>query len=241
MRWLAIGEHEVPEDDEWLTERERAWLARMRFPKRRLEYRLARWGAKVSIANAVAPHARIGAIEIGYLPEGAPTGYVDGVELDLRISMTDRAGWAVCAVAPPGVEVGVDLELVEPRTRNFVNDYFTPAEQALAARRGEVDPVMANLIWSAKESALKVLRTGLRRDTRSVEIAGDAVRDGAWSAFQAEVDGGSRSFDGWWRRSGHFLLTVAGDAATDVPVALTPDPLAAAEPVHSWQGQAPRR
>ena len=30
---------------------------------------------------------------------------------------------------------------------------------------------VANLIWSAKESALKVLRTGLRRDTRSVDVS----------------------------------------------------------------------
>ena len=51
VEWLAVGEEEVPVDNEWLTPRERAWLDRMRFPKRRLEYRLARWGAKAAIAG----------------------------------------------------------------------------------------------------------------------------------------------------------------------------------------------
>ena len=62
----------------------------------------------------------------------------------------------------------------------FVADYFTPAEQALAHRApSERDwQRVTNLIWSAKESALKVLRTGLRRDTRSVEVTlGDGDGD----------------------------------------------------------------
>jgi len=90
--------------------------------------------------------------------------------MERRISMTDRAGWAVCAIAPPGIEVGVDLELVESRSTLFVQDYFTDAERRVALTGESADPLLTNLIWSAKESALKVLRTGLRRDTRSVEI-----------------------------------------------------------------------
>jgi 4'-phosphopantetheinyl transferase len=234
--WQSACEHEVPVDNEWLTERELAWLNRMRFPKRRLEYRMARWCAKAAIAGVVDPPPAIGQIEIGHLPEGAPAGYVDGLEMARRISMTDRAGWAICAIAPEGVEVGVDLELVETRSPLFVRDFFTPAEAARAEHGA--DPMMSNLIWSAKESALKVLRTGLRRDTRSVEVEiEDAAGDG-WARFSVAGDGIATPFPGWWRRYGVFVVTIVADAPTGPPVALEPRPgLATAEPVHSWLGQ----
>jgi 4'-phosphopantetheinyl transferase len=232
--WMAAGEHELPEGDDWLTDREAAWMEHMRFPKRRLEYRLARWVAKAAIAATLNPPPPIRRIEIGHLPEGAPAGYVDDRPLGRRISMTDRAGWAVCALAPPGVEVGIDLELVEERSRLFVEDYFTPAEQSMALDGDVVDPVVANLVWSAKESALKVLRTGLRRDTRSVEVGLAQSGDGGWSGLTVTVDDGRR-FPGWWRRFGDFLLTMAADHGTEPPRPLTSAPtLETAEPVHSW-------
>ena len=69
------------------------------------------------------------------------------------------------------LSVGCDLELVEPRSALFVRDYFTAAErERVAAAPAREHDELANLIWCAKESALKVLRTGLRRDTRSVEV-----------------------------------------------------------------------
>lgn len=232
--WLAVGEHEVPSDDLWLTDRETAWLKRMRFPKRRLEYRLARWGAKAAIAAILDPAPPIGQIEIGHLPEGAPAGLVDGRSLERRISMTDRAGWTVCAVAPAGVEVGVDLELVETRSLLFVRDYFTAREQAVAVNDGRVDPVVANLVWSAKESALKVLRTGLRRDTRSVEVNLEPQSEDGWSPLTVTADDGRR-FPGWWRRYGLFLVTMAADDLTGPPRSLSAvSGLVSAEPVHSW-------
>ncbi|MBT8193227.1 MAG: 4'-phosphopantetheinyl transferase superfamily protein [Acidimicrobiia bacterium] len=238
VEWLAAGEHELPADDQFLTERELAWMGRMRFPKRRLEYRLARWCAKTAIAATVEPAPPVGEVEIGHLPEGAPAGYIRGAEFERRISMTDRAGWAVCAIAPPGIEVGVDLELVETRTPGFVADFFTASERLITMRGREVDPLLANLIWSAKESALKVLRTGLRRDTRSVEVTMEPGPGDAWTPFTVAADGLSRPFAGWWRRYGEFVLTVAASHPTATPISLSASTgLATAEPVHSWLDQ----
>ena len=116
--------------------------------------------------------------------------------------MTDRADWAVCMVAPRGLAVGSDLELVEARTDAFVRDWFTPAERDLVLRRRDraTRDLLANLVWSAKESALKVLETGLRRDTRSVEV--DVV----------ETDGDER-----WAR-----LVVRAEEGSDVPGLVAP-------------------
>ena len=106
-------------------------------------------------------------------PDGAPAPFVDGRPAEAYLTMTDRADQAVCVVGPPGTRLGCDLELVEPRSDAFVSDYLTPAEQALVRSAATDDgrALLANLVWCGKESALKVLRTGLRRDTRSVEVS----------------------------------------------------------------------
>jgi 4'-phosphopantetheinyl transferase len=250
MRWLATGEHEVPADDVWLAPAEAARSARYRFTKRRTEYRLRRWAGKRAVAALAGLDPvpdRLAAIEVLNRPSGAPYVQVEGEPLGVDVSLTDRAGWAVCLIGQGvsrgsggvgGAQVGVDLEIVEPRSDAFVDDFLTASERHHVRRRpdrGEHDAA-TNLIWSAKESALKVLRTGLRADTRSVEVhlTGDARADG-WAPLEVHAARGALRLPGWWRRDGVFLLTVAYDAPAEPPQVLpaTAD-LSTAEPVHSW-------
>jgi 4'-phosphopantetheinyl transferase len=136
--------------------------------------------------------------------------------------------------------VGCDLEIVEPRSAGFVSDFLTAAEQDYVdSRPGEDREAAANLIWSAKESALKVLRTGLRRDTRSVEVTVAPPRDhdseaSGWARLEVRsAEGGL--FPGWWRRDGVFLVTVASEGPLPPPVTLVgSEDLASARPAHSW-------
>lgn len=242
MRWLARGEPDLPAALDWLSTREQQALAGIRFTKRRVEFLTRRWTVKQALAaftgGAVDP-AALATIEVGNHPSGAPYALVDGRPTDVGISMTDRAGWAVCLVG--GDEpVGVDLELVEPRSDGFVRDFLTAAEQRLVAAADERD-VVANLMWSAKEAALKVLQTGLRADTRSVVVDPllDTPADAAgWRPITITNDDGRR-FAGWWRRDGVFVLTVAFTAAPPAPPAVLPGSadLAAAQPIHSWLAQ----
>jgi 4'-phosphopantetheinyl transferase len=80
-----------------------------------------------------------------------------------------------------------------------------------------------------------VLRTGLRRDTRSVEVSvpGQPVVDG-WSPLSVRASEGA-VFPGWWQRFGAFVLTVAAAEAFEPPLPLLDPPgLATAVPAHSW-------
>jgi len=232
---------DVPDDDGWLSPREAAWVARMRFPKRRTEFRLGRWTAKQTLALALdRPRAPfdLRTIEIDRAPDGAPAPLIDGRAAAASISMTDRADHAVCVVGPPGAGVGCGLELVEPRSAAFVADYLTPPEQALVAGVAEDERArVANLIWCGKESALKVLRTGLRRDTRSVEVSlPDAPPADGWAPLAVQSVEGD-TYTGWWRRYGSFLLTVVADTSFAPPQPLEePPPLARATPAHGWLG-----
>lgn len=239
--WTARGEHELPAGEHWLTPRERERLGGMRFTKRRTEYLLRRWAGKQAVAAAAGlptePTA-LARIEVGNLPGGAPAVLVDGAPVGLHVSLTDRAGWAVCLVTREELDLGCDLELVEPRSAGFVADFMTTAEQHYIASQPDDDrDALANLLWSAKESALKVLKTGLRRDTRSVEVTlhGQAgAGSGGWAPLEIRpAEGGV--ITGWWRRDGVFVVTVAAAVPLPRPAPLPGSAdLAAARPVHSW-------
>jgi len=242
MWWLAHGEDDVPASTGWLSPHERDHLASIRFTKRRDEYVTRRWTTKQAIATVLDLDRAAGAlarIEVRHRDSGAPYVQLDGELAAVDVSMSDRSGWAVCLVGPPGTmasgTVGIDLEIVEPRTARFVEDYFTAAERDYvhdlpADRHDEA----ANLIWSAKEAALKVQQVGLRVDTRTVEVEFDHDRriDG-WSAMT--VTGHDGPMPGWWRRSGVFLLTIAFAEPADPPALLaTSADLETATPRHSW-------
>ena len=251
-RWLAQDEAALPAGLDWLSQRERSRLEGMRFTKRRTEFLLRRWAGKYAVAHALgrpSDPVTTARIELLNHPGGAPYVEVDGRRADLDVSLTDRAGTAVALVGPRGTgpgTLGVDLEVVEPRSEGFVRDFLTEAEVAWVHERRLRDgedgwQEAANLVWSAKEAALKVLRVGLRADTRSVEVTlQERHRDDGWgpvvvTSVRGEV------FPGWWRRDGVFLLTIAYAPGGPFPQPPTLAPggtdLAAAVPVHSWMGR----
>jgi 4'-phosphopantetheinyl transferase len=246
MWWLAHGEHEVPVDTDWLTPREQSVLAGIRYTKRRVESLTRRWTTKRAVAAVAGLEpgvAGLRRIEIRHHPGGAPWVAIDGREAEIAVSTSDRAGWAVCLVRAPGGgggTLGIDLELVEPRTEAFVADFFTADERAAvgAIAPGAARDETSNLIWSAKESALKVLQVGLRADTREVHVEiGRACRDDGWLPLTVTHRDGS-AFPGWWRRDGVFVLTLAAREPAPPPTRLAGSgDLTSASPVHSWMAQ----
>ncbi len=231
----------------------------MRFAKRRTEYLLRRYAGKAAVAAVLGiAETELHRIAVLNHPTGAPYVQVDGVDLGLDVSLTDRAGWAAALVAADLGLAGVDLEIAEPRSPGFVRDYFTPAEQAFLGGLANPDDAAAaaNLIWSAKEAALKVLRYGLQADTRTIEIVlsqfGPQAAD--WHPLTArrarelpvvpaqlahlvpDLDALPQVMPGWWRRDGMFLLTVVTAVAGDPPSELPGNvDLATASPIESWR------
>jgi 4'-phosphopantetheinyl transferase len=236
---------DLPADDDWLTPPEAERLQGFAYTKRREEARLGRWTAKLTLAGVLGLDAEpktLRELVVRNASDGAPEVFVDNQPAGLSISMTDRADWAVCAVVHADTSIGCDLELVERRTPAFVRDWFTDREQSFVAARPDDHDLLANLIWSAKESALKVLRTGLRRDTRSVDVdvdvddrpADDSEQWGSLVVTSAEGD----RFAGWWTLFGEFVLTYVSAEATDPPLTLhEPSPLATASPSHTWMNR----
>ena len=200
--------------------------------------RLVTKHAVASVTGRPTDPATLAGIEVRNAPSGAPYVCVDGAPIEVGVSISDRAGWAVCVTSPTGpLAVGCDLELVEPRTPGFVRDFLTAAEQRWIASRaaGDERDMGANLVWSAKESALKVLRTGLRRDTRTVEVTLAAPRADGWGELTVRAVRGHgvprlvaarRPIPAHRRRGGGRSRRRSPSATRAV--------LAAAEPRHSW-------
>jgi 4'-phosphopantetheinyl transferase len=237
--WLARGEDQLPAAADWLSAAECSRVAALRYTKRRTDFLLGRWTLKLAVANALgwpADPAVLARIETRPAPGGAPRLYIDGQAANRGVSLTDRAGCAVCLVADCAVAVGCDVEIVEPRSDAFVGDYLTEAEQRQVGASGPARDMAANLVWSAKESALKVLGTGLRRDTRSVEVAVAELSapERTWSALRVRTAEGE-VFPGWWRRSGAFVVTACWRDGGPPPAGLEArSPIDAMLPSHGW-------
>lgn len=215
MITLLLAEmRDVPADDGWLLPAERAVLAGLRVEKRRREWRLGRWTAKHAVAAALHLDARD--VEIRAAADGAPEARdVAGAPLDVALSLSHREGVAVCAVAAPPQPVGCDVELVEPRPPAFAREWFSVAERAhLDAAAPARRDLLTTVLWSAKESVLKLRRSGLREDPRGVEvrIPTDPPAGTGWNPLH--VDG----CDAWWSAGSALVVTVAAPALPVPPL-----------------------
>ncbi|MGB5695763.1 MAG: 4'-phosphopantetheinyl transferase superfamily protein [Polyangiales bacterium] len=210
--WLLLRASSLPEGEQWLGPEELKVLAGLRFPKRRSEWKLGRYVAKRALAS-LAGIDSVQRVQIIAAEDGAPEAFIEGKKLDLSLSISHREGVAACAIGRKA-RVGCDLEAVEPRSKRFVEDFFTARELAWVEQTPyPLHDRHVALTWSAKESALKLLRVGLRRDTRRVEVHiedPESAEEG-WHRLNVTVTPESRSFTGRWRQDGEVVLTVVSE------------------------------
>jgi 4'-phosphopantetheinyl transferase len=224
MSWgyLEATAAELPAVDHWLGAAERAHFARLPAAPRRADWLLGRWAAKSALATwlGLEPSPwtwqRLEVLSDG---DGRPVANWRSRPLAEALSLSHRSSRAIAAIAAPGCAIGCDLERIEPRSAAFVADYFTATERADVENAPAGDrELVANLVWSAKESVLKLLGVGLSVDTRRVSVRMSApVADAEWSRFDATDAGGGHRFDGWWRRDRGFVATFCAHPAGGPP------------------------
>lgn len=228
LAWATLAS--VPEEEAWLTPAEAAILDRFRVTKRAADWRLGRWVAKEAVVRALGADGERGGvpapseIEILAGPGGGPRARILtlGEWPPVSVSLSHSAGTGFAAAAAGTLRIGCDVEEIAPRSDEFVSDYFTAEETAWIRVGGDEHTsaperhVRANLLWSAKESALKALGEGLRKDTRSVVVdvggldaAGLEGAGDAWRPLSVSSTGGER-FAGRWRVADGLVWTVVG-------------------------------
>lgn len=243
--WLEQTEADVPAKNDWLSENEAARLASLRVAKRRRDWRLGRWTAKLAMAayqNLPGDSQTLRDVEIRPALSGAPEVFFAGQPAPVAISLSHCDGIGMCAVAPSSVALGCDLEIIETRSECFTADYFTAEEVRLVARACADDRSrLLTVLWSGKECALKALRVGLRFDTRSVVVSLDDVErcsaeDGVgrdadsvlnlqlhganrWLPFHVRCTGG-QIFRGWWQHTENLVRTLVAAPPPVPPIPL---------------------
>ena len=237
--WLEQTEADLPIDNQWLSVRERVCLNGLHFAKRRSDWRLGRWTAKHAVAaclNLPANMRALADIEVLAGASGAPQVFLQNRPAEIAISLSHRDGRGLCTVAPAGTSFGCDLEAIECHSDAFIADYCTSEEQELIARIPlEHRDLLVCLMWSAKESALKALRVGLRLDTRSVcvrpahwslEAHGNAWQELCIQRLDSNPDGwrplsvrcaGGPIYQGWWRVQDQMMRTTVCEEALEIP------------------------
>ncbi len=244
--WLEQTVADLPRGDDWLSTDEKFKLSTLSFAKRRNDWRLGRWTAKSALAlylKVPSDPQVLATIEIRPDLSGAPEAFVRNEPAAAAISLSHRDGIAACAVTRSKGVLGCDLELIEPRSDAFLVDYFTTVEQSFVAGASAVDRsrVLA-LLWSAKESTLKAMRTGLRLDTRSVVVSHfgalpsksvdekRCAEDRACSVRSADSADGwhplqvlykeGKVFNGWWLLTDQLIRTVVALPPPEPPILL---------------------
>jgi 4'-phosphopantetheinyl transferase len=219
LHWLTQTLVDVPEGYDWLSDGERDVLDGLRFPKRRNDWLLGRWTIKQAIRSYQPFKAPLlSSLEIRAAEDGAPEAFQHGEPACVSISISHSNNRSLCVAGNPELSLGCDLELIEQHEIKFFEDYFTPEEIALLRNAATDRHLVAYLIWSAKETILKILRQGLRRDTRSVVIHPDFSQpESLWRSWTGQCLETSRTFHGWWRACDSFVYSLAADQATSHP------------------------
>jgi 4'-phosphopantetheinyl transferase len=224
--WATALEADLPFSSAWLGPREQELLATLKLPHRRRDWMLGRWAAKRAMRAAADGLAGFhdSELEILAAADGAPEAWITGRRAPATISLSHRNGLGVCLLAAHGVAAGCDVELVEPRAPVFAADWFTGEEQRrVAGAPPEQRDLMITLIWSAKESVLKAMRHGLRRDPRDVEVSlklsDPEYANGGWRPLA--TSGSGCQFTGWWRLEDRLVMTAVMDPAHCPPALVT--------------------
>ncbi len=207
VAWLEQKAADVPASDYWLSAGDRERTGRFRFEKRRSDWLLGRWTAKLAVSKWLAV-PDLHSIEIRPAPSGAPRVFVAGEPAPVALSLSHSNGAALCAVAAPGAWLGCDIESVEPRSAAFAEDYFTAAE------RRSLGDCLLPAAWSAKESALKALGIGLGVDMRRLSV--EIIAGHNWAPLAVRY-AHLRTLRGWWLESKGLVRTIVCAPAPSPP------------------------
>jgi acyl transferase domain-containing protein/phosphopantetheinyl transferase len=160
-----------------------------RNPNAQRQWLLGRIAAKDAVRHHLWAHSDrpIFPIEVGVTNDERGRPLVTGpTDADLRVSIAHTTSLGVALVAE-GVDVGIDVEAVAPRSATFEATTLSAAEQAVVGTAEGIErDLLLTRCWAAKEAAAKAAGTGLQgrpKDFEITEATDDAMLvSGRWIA-----------------------------------------------------------
>jgi phosphopantetheinyl transferase len=179
---------EVTAVHEFLNESEREIYWGFKTRKRQLEWLAGRVAIKRLFCLINTPGITPANLMVERETSGLPYLVAKGERANGRISISHNAGWVAVCQTDSDLRIGIDLEEIKSRDPAFLLDYFSRSEREQIMNGGlHTLDFRTNLIWSAKESVLKAISTGLGTDPLKVEIDGlnSIEQKGGWGVLSA--------------------------------------------------------
>jgi len=158
----------LPPAQDILSQREQAFYATLKLPKRKNEW----LGGRIALKKLISTQTDLPACQIEVLPQpdnGKPLLLLSGKKSALPFSITHSHGYAVAAVSPTSKYIGIDLEKVAPRIEAWKQDFFHPSELTADGDK------FLTALWTKKEAVVKMLGTGLTLNSFDVRCVGGNV------------------------------------------------------------------
>jgi len=167
-KYLIVPFSQMPPAESFFTAAEKEYYGGLKIEKRRRDYALGRYALKKLIAeNFVKTDLKN--IEILKSADGYPRMTVNGEESKISVSISHSNGYGAACASEKNA-VGVDIEIVEERSKAWAEMCFTKTELA----RGQSAEYLTEL-WAKKEAVLKVLNIGLTAAMHQIEFDGDKI------------------------------------------------------------------
>lgn len=151
----------LPPAEEFLSPRELKTYNGFKVEKRRREWLGGRYALKKLASGFFIFDIR--QIEVVNRTSGQPILGVPG-GCSLPVSITHSGDFAAAAIAMAGMGIGVDMEVIEPRSTAWMKQSFGDDELSSTA------PVFLTELWAKKEAVLKFMGVGLSLDTRDIRF-----------------------------------------------------------------------
>ncbi len=149
-----------------LTQREMAAYSAFKVEKRRTEWLAGRYALKSLATDFFTFDMK--KMEVKNLPTGKPVLLVPG-GTKLPVSITHSGDYAAAAIGLTGEAIGLDMEIIEPRSRAWAEQSFAKEEISSSAA------FFLTELWAKKEAILKFLGVGLSLDTKDIRIVGGRI------------------------------------------------------------------
>ena len=168
---LARGDFEALHASraEWLHPEEEHHFQHAGVPKRQADYLRGRFCAKTALGALVGGLvAREVCVAGGVF--GQPVVRGPGVA-NQQVSIAHSGDWAAALAFDEAHPMAIDIEAHDAHHEATIRREVSTAELTALARAGIAEPLSLTLLWAAKESLAKVLRTGLMAPLSFYEVA----------------------------------------------------------------------
>ena len=206
--WLCDVSADTAATSVCLSAAEQRLADRLTSENRRRAFETARYTGKAAVARMHG--CPVDAVEIRSKDETGVTSlpiiYINGVQVDITISISHLDDVVAVAVANGEVRVGIDLAQIQTMQDSFIDMWLSPSESQQLHE--SADPALtATMNWSTREATFKAMNVEDEFRPRRWSVEFD--KQGISCFYQGIAQPVALSF---YRITPELLLTVAGDS-----------------------------